>query len=556
MLRRYCVNPGCLCSGLKIGISFQYGIRCCRKLPFFDIRLVIIQWCKKKDMKNQEFPLLEIKKVAKSFSGVSVLRDISFSVSKGEVHALVGENGAGKSTLMKILMGLYSADSGEIFLRGKVVHIKNPAHGLSAGISMIHQELNPVLDMSVAENIFLGKEILKYEIPFPKIADKKRMHIESSRILHEMNTGIDSHELMRNLTVAQMQLVEIIKAITFNAELIIMDEPTSAITNAEADILFKQIAALKERGTSIIYISHKMEEIFCLADTITVLRDGDLICSAAASEFNENSLIKAMVGREITDIYPKEPTVKRNIALSVKDLSVGRKVKRVSFDLYEGEVLGIAGLVGAGRSETVEAIFGMRPPSSGEIFLDSKRVYIRSPKDALSHKIALITEDRKLTGLNLKFSVKENISIVALKNLFRKGIISDKIERKTALSVIKDLNIKTHSENMLTSSLSGGNQQKVVLGKWLLNNPHIIILDEPNRGIDVGAKRDMYMIISRLAKEGKAVLVISSELPEIMGISDRIIVMNGGYITGELERSEFSQERIMYLAAKKGNYSE
>lgn len=556
MQRLYCVNPGCLCSGLKIGISFRYGIRCCRKLPFFDIRLVIIQWCKKKDMKNQEFPLLEIKKIAKSFSGVSVLRDISFSVSKGELHALVGENGAGKSTLMKILMGLYSADSGEIFLRGKVVHIKNPAHGLSAGISMIHQELNPVLDMSVAENIFLGKEILKYKIPFPKITDKKRMHIEASRILHEMNTGIDSHELMRNLTVAQMQLVEIIKAITFNAELIIMDEPTSAITNAEADILFKQITALKERGTSIIYISHKMEEIFRLADTITVLRDGDLICSAAASEFNENSLIKAMVGREITDIYPKEPAVKRNIALSVKNLSVGRKVKRVSFDLYEGEVLGIAGLVGAGRSETVEAIFGMRPPSSGEIFLGSKRVYIRSPKDALSHKIALITEDRKLTGLNLKFSVKENISIVALKNLFRKGIISDKIERKTALSAIKDLNIKTHSENMLTSSLSGGNQQKVVLGKWLLNNPHIIILDEPTRGIDVGAKRDMYMIISRLAKEGKAVLVISSELPEIMGISDRIIVMNGGYITGELERSEFSQEKIMYLAAKKGNYSE
>lgn len=286
------------------------------------------------------------------------------------------------------------------------------------------------------------------------------MHEKASRILQDMNTGIDSHELMRNLTVAQIQLVEIIKAITFNAGIIIMDEPTSAITSAEADILFKQIDSLKKAGTAIIYISHKMDEIFRLADTITVLRDGKLICSDTASAFDENSLITAMVGREISDIYPKEACEKRNIALSVRNLTVGKKVKNVGFDLYQGEVLGIAGLVGAGRSETVEAVFGMRKRSSGEIRVGSQIADIRSPADALSHKIALITEDRKLTGLNLKFSVKENISIVSLKKLFKKGIISSRLERKTALDTIKKLKIKTHSENMLTSSLSGGNQQK------------------------------------------------------------------------------------------------
>jgi len=504
-------------------------------------------------MEKSKHPLLQMKNISKSFGGVNVLHNVSFSAQKGELHALVGENGAGKSTLMKILMGVHTADTGEILLDGKEIQIKNPAHALSAGISMIHQELNPVFDMNVAENIFLGREPTKYAIPFPRIADKKLMHEKASRILQDMNTGIDSHELMRNLTVAQIQLVEIIKAITFNAGIIIMDEPTSAITSAEADILFKQIDSLKKAGTAIIYISHKMDEIFRLADTITVLRDGKLICSDAASAFDENSLITAMVGREISDIYPKEACEKRNIALSVRNLTVGKKVKNVGFDLYQGEVLGIAGLVGAGRSETVEAVFGMRKRSSGEIRVGSQIAEIRSPADALSHKIALITEDRKLTGLNLKFSVKENISIVSLKKLFKKGIISSRLERKTALDTIKKLKIKTHSENMLTSSLSGGNQQKIVVGKWLLNDPDIIILDEPTRGIDVGAKHDMYVIISELAKEGKAVLVISSELPEIMGISDRIIVMNGGCITGELKRPEFSQEKIMYLAAKKGN---
>lgn len=493
---------------------------------------------------------LEMKNIYKSFPGVKVLKDVSFFVKPGEVHALMGENGAGKSTLMKILMGIYKADEGTIFLNGKETVVHGPKDAMNQGISMIHQELNTLLDMEVAENIFVGRELLKPGMEKLKIVDRVRMREEAQKCFNEMQINIDPKALMRTLSVAQMQLVEIVKAISLNSKIIVMDEPTSAITEKEADILFNQIERLKKQGVSIIYISHKMDEIFKISDTITVLRDGAWIGTKASSELNGDTLIKMMVGREITEIYPKEDTLIREVILEVKDLSRGRKVRNVSFQLHKGEVLGIAGLVGAGRSELVETIFGLYHKSSGEINLNGKKVNIKNSSDAIKNKIALITEDRKLTGLNLKASVKENISLVSIGTLTKAGIIDKQKEKEIADKYIDELKIKTPSRNTLISNLSGGNQQKVVLAKWLLSNPDIIIFDEPTRGIDVGAKRDIYVLINELAKQGKAIIVISSEMPEVMGISDRILIMCEGMIKGEVTRDKFSQELIMSYASR------
>ena len=498
--------------------------------------------------KSMEY-VLELKNIYKSFPGVKVLEDVTLQVRPGEVHALMGENGAGKSTLMKILMGIYKADQGSIFLEGKETVIHGPKDAMSKGISMIHQELNTVLDMEVAENVFVGRELLKKGFEKLKIVDIARMREETGKYFREMNIDIDPRAKMRTLSVAEMQLVEIVKAISLNSRIIVMDEPTSAITEKEATVLFAQIERKKKQGVAIIYISHKMDEIFRISDTITVLRDGQWIGTKPAKELDNDMLIKMMVGRELTDIYPKDPVEIGDVILEVKNLSRGKKVRDASFSLRKGEVLGIAGLVGAGRSELVETIFGLYPKTGGQIFLHGKEVHIKSAADAIKNKMALITEDRKQTGLNLIVSVKENIASVSIGKLSNHGIVNDKKINEVSEKYIKELKIKTPDGNAIVGNLSGGNQQKVVLAKWLLDEPDIIIFDEPTRGIDIGAKRDIYLLINNLAKEGKAVIVISSEMAEVMGICDRILVMAEGRINGEVQREEFSQEVIMGYAS-------
>ncbi|MDY3617982.1 sugar ABC transporter ATP-binding protein [Agathobaculum sp.] len=491
--------------------------------------------------------ILEMNHIAKSFPGVKVLDDVTFQVRPGEVHALMGENGAGKSTLMKILMGIYTADAGEVVLDGQPLVARNPRDAMDKGVSMIHQELNPILDMQVFENIYIGRECKK-----GLLVDKKRMVEETTKLLRDLGIDISATAYMRELSVAQCQLIEIVKAISLSSKVVVMDEPTSAITDREVETLFQQIRRLKSENVAVIYISHKMDEIFQICDTITVLRDGKFIGTDAAANMTNDQLIRMMVGRDITDVFPKTEAQIGEIVLEVKDLSLGRHVRHVNFSLRRGEVLGIAGLVGAGRSELVETIFGMRHKTEGEIFVNGQPVNITHPRHAIAHKIALITEDRKFTGLNLVGTVAENITLVDLAHLFPAGLIDRKKENKVSDHYIQELSIKTPSAQQLVGNLSGGNQQKVVIAKWLLSDPDIIILDEPTRGIDVGAKRDIYLLIGELVKNGKAVIVISSEIPEVMGLSDRIIVMAEGRLTGEIDRKNFSQERIMTFAAQFG----
>lgn len=492
--------------------------------------------------------ILEMNNISKSFAKVRILNDITFKVKPGEVHALVGENGAGKSTLMKILMGIHSPDNGEILISGHKTQIKNPREALAYGISMIHQELNPIMDMEVSENIFLGREIHKNGLV--NIREERN---QAESLFKEIGININPRTLMRNLSVAQIQLVEIVKAISLSSRVIVMDEPTSAITQKEVKTLFEQIDRLRKQNVAIIYISHKMDEIFQIADRISVLRDGELIGTFPVTDVNNDQLIKMMVGREIKEFIPKTVVPVGEVILEVDNLSRGKHFQNVSFKLHAGEILGIAGLVGAGRSELAEAIFGITQPTNGVIRINGIPVNHQNPKHAIRNKIALITEDRKQTGLNLKFSVKDNITIVSLDELSRMGIINDTQERKAADDFIHNLSIKTTSRNTLLANLSGGNQQKVVLAKWLLTTPEIIILDEPTRGIDVGAKRDIYLLIGEMVKTGKAVLMISSEIPEIMGLSDRIIVLAEGKKTGEISRQDFSQELIMRYASAFNN---
>lgn len=496
--------------------------------------------------------ILEMNDICKSFSGVKVLDNVSLRVRPGEVHALMGENGAGKSTLMKILMGIYKMDSGSILINGESVAVASPKDAIAKGISMIHQELNPVLDMEVAENVFIGRELIKPGMGKLKIIDKTAMRDETGKLFHTMNIGISPKSVMRYLSVAEMQLIEIVKAISLQSKLVIMDEPTSAITEKEVFVLFEQIKKLKSQGVAIIYISHKMDEIFKISDSITVLRDGTLAGTGESKDLDRDKLISMMVGREIKEVYPKESTEIKDVVLEVQGLNRGKKVSNISFLLHSGEVLGVAGLVGSGRSEMVETIFGIRPAVSGKILVRGKQVEIKHPRDAIRQKIAMITEDRKQTGLNMKTTVEQNVSLVSIEKLSRAGIIDKTLESQAAENYIRSLKIKTHSRKAPITSLSGGNQQKVVLAKWLMSEPDIIIFDEPTRGIDVGAKRDIYLLIGELARQGKGIIVISSEMPEVMGISDRILVMCEGTIAGELQRSEFNQEAIMNYAAAKG----
>jgi inositol transport system ATP-binding protein len=484
--------------------------------------------------------------IFKEFSGVTVLRDVKLSVARGEVHALMGENGAGKSTLMKILSGIVQKDGGTISLKGEPVSIRTPREALTLGISMIHQELNPVRAMTVSENIFLGKEPCHR---FTTVVDRKRQRAQTLELFREIGVPIDPDTKMADLSVAEMQLVEIVKAISSNSEIIIMDEPTSALSDREAGRLFDIIRELKAKGISIIYISHKMDEIFRICDTITVLRDGQYITTRPARELDHDTLVKLMVGREISQLFPTANAPKGEISLEVEGLAKEGVFKNISFKVRRGEILGVAGLMGAGRSEVLETIFGFRSANAGRIRINGRQVSIKSPADAIRHRLALITEDRQQTGLNLKASVKDNITLVDLKNFSRFGQVIDfKKENDAADAAIAELRIKTRNRNQIVRTLSGGNQQKVVLAKWLLNEPEIIILDEPTRGIDIGAKSEIYKIITQLAAAGKTIIMISSELEEIMGLCDRAIVLAHGRITAEFTRDAFSQEEILKAA--------
>lgn len=490
--------------------------------------------------------LLEVVNVSKAYSSVKALNDVSLRIRPGTVHTVMGENGAGKSTLMKIIAGIVQPDSGEMILNGEKVKFANPRDALRHGISMIHQELTPIPEMTIAENIFLGREPVKLG---NMMIDYKRMNREVERLLNEMSIKLDPRMKMKNLTVSETQMIEIAKAMFTDPKLIIMDEPTSAITSREVETLFVLIEMLKSKGCSIMYISHKMDEVFRISDEITIMRDGNYVGSYLASELNYELLIKKMVDRELKDVFPARKAQIASVALSVKNLSHGKRFRDVSFEIRAGEVVGFAGLMGSGRTEVAESIFGIRKLDNGEIYIAGNKVRIRAPHDAIQHKIGLITEDRKLQGLVLPLSVKENITLSSLKHFKkRSGIINKKHENAVVSDYIDMLKIKTPHADQSVETLSGGNQQKVVIGKWLMKSPKIMIFDEPTRGIDIGAKSEIYRKISSLAEEGIAIILISSELPEILGMSDRILVFHDGTITGEFTREDATQENIMKYA--------
>jgi inositol transport system ATP-binding protein len=493
----------------------------------------------------QQQYVLQMKNISKTFPGVRALHDVDLSIKKGSVHALMGENGAGKSTLMKILIGLYTDYSGEIYFKGQKLVLKNIKSALNAGISMIHQELTYVPEMTVVENLFLGNEPRKNIFG---MVDTKALHQQTKQLLEQIGVEIDPDTRMKDLSVSMRQMVEISKAVSYKSELIIMDEPTSAIPEREVENLFKIIRELKNKGVSIIYISHKMDEIYRIADEFTVLRDGTFVGTRSIADTDENTMISMMVGRELSELFAERAPAAGSVVLSVKDLTKRGKFENVSFDLRKGEILGIAGLMGAGRTELVSCIYGLDQADSGEINISAKNAIIRKAIDGINHGIGLVTEDRKMLGLVLELSVKENLMLPNYNRFCHSFFISDSKEREIADRLISELNIKTPSRDQKVKNLSGGNQQKIVIGKVLLSNPDILILDEPTRGIDIGAKSEIYKLISKLADEGKAIIVVSSELPEIMGLADRILVLHEGKVSGQLMRKEASEEKIMALA--------
>ncbi len=488
--------------------------------------------------------VLVMEHISKAFPGVQALSDVQLTVRPGSVHALMGENGAGKSTLMKVLIGMYIPEEGEITFLGRKVKIENTQQALRMGISMIHQELSPEPYMTVAENIFLGRE------PLGRfgLIDKKKMMAETKALLERLEIDIDPNTVMRNLSVANTQMVEIAKAISYDSSLIIMDEPTSAITEREVAHLFRIIRTLKDKGVAIIYITHKMDEVFQIADDITVFRDGRHIATVPASQTDRNSLIAMMVGRELTNLFPKEDAPIGEVVLSVRGLTRNGVVDDVSFELRRGEILGLAGLMGAGRTEVIEGVFGIKPIDAGEITVKGKRVDIKSPRDAIRHGMALLTEDRKLTGIMGVLSVRDNMMIASLSSYSKAGFLNKRIIDETCAKEKTRLELKTPSMDQVIRLLSGGNQQKVLVSRWLLTVPDILILDEPTRGIDVGAKSEIHRLMSKLAQEGKAIIMVSSELPEILGMSDRVLVMHEGRVGGIFDRKDATQENIMRAA--------
>ena len=485
--------------------------------------------------------VLEMEGISKTFPGVKALDNMHLTLQAGEVHALMGENGAGKSTLMNILSGAYPKDSGEIRVDGKPVTIGSVKDSVALGISMIHQELNYVPALSVADNIFLGKELCS-----SSWMQERKMLQAAKALLDEMEVNIPVSSKMYQLSVSQQQMVEIVRAVSNNARILIMDEPTSAITSDEVEVLFRIIAKLKKKNVAIIYITHKMDEIFRIADRVTIMRDGNYIASFDREHMKESELIPLMVGRKITEMFPKSNIPSSEVIFRADGLC-GGKFEDISFDVRKGEILGIAGLMGAGRTEIMRAIFGLDPLRSGKLYLHGKELRIRCSRDALTCGIGYVSEDRRSIGLVLGMSVSSNITMSSLDNYCRHGWIMKRREAGVAESQIRQFSIKTPSVNQIAANLSGGNQQKVVLSKTLLCEPEIIILDEPTRGIDVGSKAEIHKMISSLASEGKGVIMISSEMPEILGMSDRIVVIHEGRKKGELPGKDATQESIMQM---------
>lgn len=487
---------------------------------------------------------IEMRGIDKSFGSNQVLKQAGFTLESGEVHALMGENGAGKSTLMKILTGVYTKDAGTVLVDGKEVNYKNPQEAEKAGIVFIYQELNVMFDLTVEENLFMGKEIHgKFGI-----CDRKAMQKKAREALNTLGVDISPKTVMSELSVGQQQMVEICKALMADAKVIIMDEPTAALTQSETVALFKVIESLRKKGVSMVYISHRMEEIFELCDRITVLRDGSYIGVKNIPETNMNEIVKMMIGREIGERYPSRDVKIGKEVLKVKGLTRKGTFHDVSFSVRAGEVLGVSGLMGAGRTEIMQAIFGNLSYESGSIEIDGKEVKISKPRQAMEQGIGFITEDRKTEGLMLDKSIRENISLCNLGRISKSSVISKEAEKNMVAEAIKDLHIKCFGPYHECNNLSGGNQQKVVLAKWILTNPKILILDEPTRGVDIGAKKEIYSIINKLAAQGVAIIMVSSELPEVLGMSDNIMVVREGEVRGIISYEEANQERVMTLA--------
>ncbi len=489
---------------------------------------------------------LEAEGISKFFPGVKALDNVSLRVRPGTVHALMGENGAGKSTLMKCLIGIYHPDTGSIRIKGESVKFQDTMDALRSGISMIHQELNLVTHMTVAENIWLGREPTRYGF-----VDHRKLNQQTRELLDKLNIRLSPQKMVGELSIAAQQMVEIAKAMSWDADVVIMDEPTSALTESEVVHLFNIIRDLRKQGKAIIYISHKMDEIFTITDEISVFRDGAWLGSKQTSEFTRQSLITQMVGRELTQLFPKFNNTIGEEVLTVRNLCRQGHFQNINFSVRRGEILGVAGLVGAGRTEVMESLFGMERFDSGEVLIDGVPVNIDSPSVAIDNGMALLTEDRKKSGLFLVLSVLENMSIVNMPEYVGKsGFIKHVKMAQDCMNQIHRLNIKTPTMDQIINNLSGGNQQKVLISRWLLAQPKILILDEPTRGIDVGAKAEIYHLISELANRGVAIIMVSSELPEILGMSDRVMVMHEGRITGILDREAADQETILSLASR------
>ncbi len=494
----------------------------------------------------EENVLLKMEHITKKFPGVVAVNNMTFTVKKGEIHALIGENGAGKSTLMKILSGVYHADEGEITFDGKPLITSSINGVLRQGISMIYQELNPLNEMTVAENIYCNKEPGR-KLPFA--VDYKMMFQNAEKQLKEIGVeNISPRERVGRLSLAQKQLIEIAKAIANDSKLIIMDEPTSSLTESEVGLLFDVIRRLQKRGVSFIYISHKLDEIFTITDHVTVMRDAEYAGDAPTRELDENQLIRMMIGRELTNVYPKEELPIGEVSLEVKGLTCSGIISDVNFAAHRGEIVGFAGLVGAGRTEVMETIFGLRKKSAGKVYVNGKEVRIDCPRDAISNGLALLTEDRRGTGLYLDSSVMDNIMILAWNKICSPAMVRPAKGRKVCYEKISEFSIKTSDIEQPVNQLSGGNQQKCLFARWMQMGPEILILDEPTRGIDVGSKYEIYKRITESARAGKTIIMISSELPEILGMSDRIVVMHEGQVTGILDNKDIDQDIIMKYA--------
>jgi rhamnose transport system ATP-binding protein len=490
--------------------------------------------------------ILELKGIRKSFSGVEVLHDVSFALRQGEVHALLGENGAGKSTLVKIITGVHQPDAGEILLNGEPVHFNDARESRQAGIAAIYQELSLFPDLDVAENIFVGRQ----PVTAGRRVDWRKLYAEAGKLLESLGVKLDLKQKARTLSIAQQQMVEIARAFSIHARILIMDEPTSSLTLHEVDDLFRLVRRLRAEGTAIIFISHRLEELFTLADRVTVLRDGSYVGTRPMQEVTRDDLIRMMVGRTITNLFPKQDVKAGDVVLKVEHLTRAGSFYDVSFELRRGEILGFAGLVGAGRTNVARAIFGAKPATDGRIEVHGREVRITSPQQAIELGLAYVPEDRQLHGLIPTMPLTPNISLPMLPSYAQMGWLRDRLERKSAYEAARQMEVRANNIWQLARELSGGNQQKVVLAKWLSTNPRILILDEPTRGIDVGTKAAVHGLMSKLAAEGLSILMISSELPEILGMSDRVIVMREGHVTGEFSRAEATQENIISAATQ------